>query len=128
MECYKAFAGGPRLIVDLADELLSEVYVGCPLIGCVSAKGITNGVEYTVAAWDEKHVTLLDAETLDQLRVKHALLKQCRYAFCITYCASQGKTYHTRCRLHDSTHVNFTRKTLYMALGRVSQSSLLEVA
>ena len=42
MECYKAFASGPRLHVDLADELLGEIYVGCPLIGCVTNKGIVN--------------------------------------------------------------------------------------
>ena len=63
MECYKAFASGPRLHVDLADELLGEIYVGCPLIGCVTNKGIVNSVEYTVVEWSECHVQLLDAET-----------------------------------------------------------------
>ena len=126
MECYKAFASGPRLHVDLADELLGEIYVGCPLIGCVTSKGIVNGVEYTVIGWDE-NVHLLDADTLERLDVKLAVLKQCRYAFAITYCSSQGKTYRMRCRLHDTAHKNFTRKTLYMALGRVSQSDYLEV-
>ena len=126
MECYKAFASGPRLHVDLADELLGEIYVGCLLIGCVTSKGIVNGVEYTVIGWDE-NVHLLDADTLERLDVKRAVLKQCRYAFAITYCSSQGKTYRMRCRLHDTAHKNFTRKTLYMALGRVSQSDYLEV-
>ena len=105
-----------------------EIFPGCGVIGCVTGKGITNGIEYTVVAFDKEKIVLMDIETEGTVEIKHSQMKQLRYAFAVTYCSSQGKTYRTRCRLHDTSHINFLRKTLYMALGRVSDSCLLEIA
>jgi hypothetical protein len=125
LECYKHVANGPRLEMPLSDELLSQMFVGGPLIGAVTNGKLGNGVEYIVVGWTDVNVQLLDG--CEMLDVKHAALKQRRLAYAITYASSQGKTYHVETRLHDTTHYNFSRRTLYTSLGRVSSSELLQV-
>ena len=57
--------------VKLADELVNEIFVGCPLIGNTTSRGIVNGVFYEVRGFTETHVHLADLESVAERDTIH---------------------------------------------------------
>ena len=126
--CYFANATGERRAVHYADELVEEIYVGCPLIGNTTAKNITNGVFYECQGFNDTHLTLLETESGEQLDVPVEHAKFLRISFAITLAAIQGRTLHGLTRCWDCDNKNFSSKHLAMAVGRVTRPEDLDFA
>ena len=127
--CYFANATGERRAVRYADELVEEIYSGCPLIGNSTAKNIVNGVLYECRGFTDTHLTLLETESGDQLDVPVEHAKFLRISFAITLAAIQGRTLHGLTRIWDTDgNKHFSSKHLAMAIGQVTWPQDLDIA
>ena len=126
--CYDFFAKGERLNVQLSDELVNQIFVGCALLGNSTDRRITNGCFYEVMSFTDKLVTIRDLENLESVDVPVENMKALRLGWAITYAAVQGRTLKERTRLWCTDHPRFTTRHLAMAIGRVTRPDDLDIA
>jgi hypothetical protein len=128
--CYNAMAGNsPRLQVSMTQDLMDEVFVGCPLVGSqTNRKGVVNGAFYAVQGWSTKHVFIKDLESDEALQVPMESMKHLRIGFSLTYASVQGRTLREHTRLWDTSHGHFSSKHLAMGLSRCVAGILLDLA
>jgi len=112
--------------VHIPDEIIQQIFVGLPMIGCANQKHIINGAFYTVIELDP--IRLQDTETGEIICIETEHTKYLRISFAITYHASQGRTLKESTRLWDTNHTYFTMKHLALGMSRVVDGKLLEIA
>lgn len=103
------------------------LWPGIELLGCCQAekKGIRNGVLYTVESIDQEQeqVCLAGGLELSFQQVKAWL----RLSFAQTYASCQGSEFEGTLRLHDTAHLHFTRRHLFVGLSRARAAELVSV-
>ena len=82
--CLDMFASGERLNVQLADELVNQVFFGCALKGNTTKRQVTNRAFYQCVGWMDKAVTIRDLESEVEVLVKVEDIKSLRLGWAIT--------------------------------------------
>ena len=128
--CFRANSFGKEVLElpQLADELVSQIYEGCPLIGAVTAHKIIHAAFYQVLSWDDKHVHVRDTETKQELAVAFANMKHMRLGFSMTYASAQSRTLRETVRLWDSQNRHFSSRHLSLGLSRAVSKRLVDIA
>ena len=126
--CFDAQVSRDTLNVQLGDELVNKVFVGCPLIGNTTGKKIVNGCLYVVQSFTPTMVTIRNLENDEIIDVSVDHMKNLRLSFAICYFSVQGRTLREHTRLWDTDHKCFSTRHLAMAIGRVTKPEDLSFA
>ena len=114
--------------VPLGDDPEYPLFVGTRLIGCLTIKGVVNGAFYTVTSIKRPggRCILRDDLTGAMWEGTPEDLSKCtQLRHAITYSKCQGQSLSGSVALWDLTNQHFTRRHLYVGLGRVRHGSLL---
>ena len=112
--------------VPRGDDPEYPLFVGTQLIGCLTIKGIVNGVFYTVTAIGARRCVLRDELTAATWEGTPEDLSKCtQLRHAITYSKCQGQSLTGTVALWDLDNRYFTRRHLYVGISRVKHGSLL---
>ena len=112
----------------MADELVDEIYVSCPLIGNTTCKGIVNAAFYQVVAFTETHVQIKNLESDEELSLSVDSIRFLRLGWACTFASIKRRTLRAQTRIWDGDHKNFSTRHLAMAIGRVTRPEDLDIA
>ena len=128
--CYRAASFGCEVLeVKLSEELVDQVFVGCPMLGNLTGPSkIVHGAFYVVQSWDEKAVKVKDTEIGQELTVKMDHMKHMRLGYSLTYASCQSRTLRETVRLWDTNHKFFTSRHLALGISRSVSKRLVDFA
>ena len=103
------------------------IWPGIQLLGAVPTerKGIRNGCLYTVS---EINTETVHIQELPGLALTHEQVRAwLRLSYAQTYASVQGTEFDAQLRLHDTRHVFFTRRHLFVGLSRARAAADVSV-
>ena len=101
------------------------IWPGLRMLGCVSQKGIKNGVLYEVASIGETF-SMRDGDTVREY-TKQQVIDWFRLAHAQVYAAIQGTEYDDSLCLWETSHPKFTARLLYVGLSRARSAALVSI-
>ena len=102
------------------------IWPGLRMLGCVSQKGIKNGVLYEVVSCSDDSFSMRDGDTVREYTRKQ-LIDWFRLPHAQVYAAIQGTEYDDSLCLWETSHPKFTARLLYVGLSRARSAALVSI-
>ena len=105
----------------------AKFWVGQAVVACTRGRKLKNGCKYTIQALGP--TVTVQADGGEPVHLKRAeFFSAMRLCYAVTYASAQGLTIEGLLCLHDTSHVRFDARMLFVGMSRARARNLLIVS
>ena len=105
----------------------AKFWVGQAVVACTRGRKLKNGCKYTIQALGP--TVTVQADGGEPVHLKRAeFFSAMRLCYAVTYASAQGLTIEGLLRLHDTSHMRFDARMLFVGMSRARARNLLIVS
>ena len=106
------------------------LWSGQNVLACCKGRKLRNGHMYQILSLGDDDTSKITVQAEDEVPItlrRGQFFRSFRLSYAVTYASCQGLTLTGLVALHDTGHIHFTRRMLYVAMSRATSHDKLVV-